>query len=229
MKNLKTIVPALLLACGLLLSAGVAKADVVTMTFIGAEGNNSFGEYVYPYDLQVNNDPIQQMMCDTFNRNINNGDSWTANRMLLADLNDTTVQNLFYGANGQGNIGATVQMYLAAAYLYNQEVTALANNNSDPQGLYNWATWDLFDPTDVQNRLDAGTLAEVQSLISAAQAAVFGKNVGDFDFSNTTYIYTPTGDVGQEFFGPVPEPGTLAMMGTGILGMAGLMRRKLRA
>jgi hypothetical protein len=217
-----------MLACGLVFTAGVAKADIVNVNFVGPEGNNSFGEYVYPYDVQINNDPVQQMMCDTFNRSISGGDSWTANRMLLANLDDNTVQSLFYGVNGPGQGNATVQMYLAAAYLYNQEVGALGNNNSDPQGLYNWATWNLFDPTDVQNRLDAGSLAVVQGLMNDALAAVQGKNAGDFAFSNTTFIYTPTGEVGQEFFGPVPEPGTLALMSTGFLSLAGVIRRSIR-
>lgn len=215
------------MALGVFITAGVARAEIVTVNYLGAAGNNSFGEYVYPYNVQAGIYPVENMLCDTLNRNISPGDSWTADRLKLGDLNDNNVKNLFYGVNGPGGGNATVSTYLAAAYLYNQELSAFSNNNSDPQGLYNWAVWNIFDPTDVQNKLDAGALAVVQGLMANAFSAVGNKTPGDFAFSDTTFIFTPTGEVGQEFFGPVPEPGTLVMLGTGIVGLAGVIRRKL--
>lgn len=222
----------LLLVFGLLLTLGLssslAMADTVNMYFVSADGNYSFGEYVYPYYLQVDGGPTTNMMCDTLNRTVSPGQSWDATRILVADLNDTNVQNLFYGPNGEGHGTADLNTYLAAAYLYNQAVLALANNNSDPQGLNNWAVWNLFDPTDVAAHLDAPTLATVQGMSAAALAAVFNQQPGNLDFANSVYIYTPTDGVGQEFLGPaVPEPGTLMMLGSGALGIAGLLRRKL--
>jgi hypothetical protein len=44
-------------------------------------------------------------------------------------------------------------------------------------------------------------------------------------------LYTPVNfDINspQRFLGTVPEPGTLIMLGSGILGLAGVMRRKLK-
>jgi hypothetical protein len=223
----KTLSLTLLLVIGVFITASVTMADTVTVNFISGDGNTSYGEYVYPYYVQAGDFPIQNMLCDTLTRGISNGDSWTANRLLLADLNDNSVQNLFFGVNGLGGGNATVSTYLAAGYLYNQEVLAFANNNTDPLGLYNWAVWSIFNPTDVQNKLDASTFLTVQGLVGDAMAAVNQKLPGDFEFSSYTFVYTPTGQVGQEFFGPVPEPGTLVTLGSGILGLAGLVRRKL--
>jgi hypothetical protein len=91
-----------------------------------------------------------------------------------------------------------------------------------------WAIWGLF------------------SANASSNAYFISKNFGSIDAAYLTLaatasngafkglvLYTPTGGrpgVGpQEFIGysPVPEPGTLTMMGTGLISLAGFIRRKL--
>ena len=66
--------------------------------------------------------------------------------------------------------------------------------------------------------------------INQAAVAVNGGYVAD------NYMFLPNDTTSQRFMlnppapvSPTPEPGTLAMMGTGVLGLAGLLRRELRA
>lgn len=212
----KTLLLTIALTLGLMITAGAALAE--NLYYVGPQGNQSNGYYVYPYIVTVDGGANQNMMCDAFNRDASPGDSWTATRMLLSDLNDTNVTGLLFGNQG-------VSAYLAAGYLALEEFNALATN-SDPNGYYNWAAWYLFDPTDVTAKLDAGTLSLVQGYLSDAQAAVAGQSPASLPWASNIYIYTPTNQTAQEFLAPVPEPGTLMLLGSGIIGMAGLIRRK---
>jgi PEP-CTERM motif-containing protein len=214
------------LVCRILVAATIARAQTVTMNFISAEGNNSGGVYVFPYDFTINNGThTNLLMCDTFTREITDGESWGATMLSVASLNVTNVATLEFGASG-------VTTYLEACYLYQQELSAYNNSNSDPQGLYNWAVWDLFTGTDPS----AGALnnpaeeATVQSYLSAAVALGNGGSLETSEFPGM-YIITPTNtDVGgpQEFFGVcnVPEPATLALVGLSLGGLLLFRKRK---
>jgi hypothetical protein len=212
------------LVCGILVAATIARAQTVTMNFIGAEGNNSGGVYVFPYDFTVNNGTHTNMlMCDTFTREITAGESWGATMLSVANLNVSNVGTLEFGSLG-------VTTYLEACYLYQQELSAYNNSNSDPQGLYNWAVWDLFTQSDDSSVLGATLDATVSNYLSAAVAL---GNAGSLETSQFTgmYIITPTNtDVGgpQEFFGVcnVPEPATLALVGLSLGGLLLFRKRK---
>jgi hypothetical protein len=212
----------------LVFGAVVAQAGTVSMGFIGAEGNQSGGVYTFPYDFTINGGGPYQLMCSSFNQHIVNGDQWTATVLNVANLDTNTVLTLESPAAG-------VTGYLEASYLFLEGVSALNNSNSDPEGLYNWAVWDLLTGSDVSGgALSAGDETQVQTYLAAAVAA--GPGLTPAQFSDVV-IYTPT-DMSasgpQEFFGfdtpveTVPEPGAMALVGFGVMGLVGLVRNTKR-
>jgi hypothetical protein len=64
--------------------------------------------------------------------------------------------------------------------------------------------------------LPAGTFVGMEDLA--------GFEGSDFDYDDTTFFFT---NVGNTVTGHAPEPGTLALLGTGLLGAAGVLGRRL--
>jgi PEP-CTERM motif len=210
----------------LLLGTGMASASI-TMYYNGPQGNNSGGEYTYPYQFAINGQGNYALLCDSFYNESNPGEQWNANGLLVTSLNSLNVGNL-------ESPGAGVTGYLEGSYLFLEEVTAFTNGNSDPKGLYNWAIWDLFTGKDVSGaNLGGADEAQVQSYLAGALSAGPGLSPSDFP---GVVIYTPTDtspNGPQEFFGydtpggQTPEPSSLALLGSGVIGLAVVLRRKV--
>jgi hypothetical protein len=94
----------------------------------------------------------------------------------------------------------------------------------------NWAIWGLFS-TNAQNSSyfqSSGALKLEQEYLSLAGTAPNSA-------FNGLVLYTPiagtqsANGMPQEYIGysPVPEPATLTLFGTGLLSLAGVVRRKL--
>lgn len=198
MKVLKTAVWVLIL--GIL--AVPAFAGTATMQFTGLPtGNNYGGVASYPYDLSVNGAPSRWMMCIGYNEHIEGWEVWQANVVSVGSL-DPAVNLLDY----------------EAAFLFKH---ALVDGGIDSN--INAAAWYLFEGVP-------GLTPEAAAWVSLAQSQIYTKG----EFSDVLLFKAIPGTenvnlgTAQAFLGSTPEPSTLLTYGTGILGFAGFLRRRLR-
>ena len=232
----RILVATLALGAGVALSQSVALADV-TLTFTGTTGLSLGGENTSPYVFNINinnvNTPVL-LVCDDFYSNIWVNDSWTANRISLAEAG---------GTNGQGKFA-----YQSHSQEYYNEAGWLAQqlmSTRDPllSEQYSWAIWEIFalgtpGGTDIAKaNLGKDDYDAVKNLIVNAYSAVqAGADLSD------VYVYTPvltsdglasgpnngTAHTAQEFFF-VPEASTPVFLVFNLLASPGvlfLLRRR---
>lgn len=194
--------------CGVLvLLLGVAAlpamAGGVNMQFIGLPSSNSYsGVASYPYDISVDGGPNQWMMCLGYNEHISGGETWQAAVASVGSLDPTTYR-----------------LDYEAAFLFKMAV-ADQGSNSD----INAAVWHLFEGVP-------GLTPGAQGFVSLANSQTFTQGEFADVLLYTAIPGTESGNLGtaQNFLGSTPEPGTLALFGSGLIGLAGILRRKLRA
>jgi hypothetical protein len=156
------------------------------------------------------------------------------------DLNDDINDSSFYNntaftTNGKVN-GSTVNNAIEIAWLI---LNTTVTNSTQAAGLQA-AIWE----TEYGNEftlLTGGTVASDESAdLNALSNAVYPASlVSQLDWITPPSITTGNGKnretvdqqglVGLPDPSPVPEPGTLSLFGTGILGAAGLVRRRMSA
>lgn len=205
MRNRRYLIALLVVVASLSLS-GSAFANTVHMHYIRQQG---VGNFLF----SINSSTTQtSLICDTYDNRIFKGETW-----------DATVSSLLT-ATGLFGSGNTLD-YRAAGLIYKSMLGGTTNALAGQ-----WAIWALFSSNAASNPefiASGGSAVEAAYLALAATAP------------NSAYqgllLYTPiagtqTGKgLPQEFIGftPVPEPGTLTLMGTGLLFLAGALRRKL--
>jgi hypothetical protein len=232
----RILVATLALGAAVALSQSVALADG-TLTFTGTTGLSLGGENTSPYVFNINNVNTPVLLaCDDFYSHIWVGDSWTANRISLAEAGGTNGQGKFAYQNGFDS----QEYYNEAGWLAQQLMSTRDPLLSEQ---YSWAIWEIFalgtpGGTNIASaNLGSDDYDAVKNLIVKAYSAVqAGADLSD------VYVYTPvltpdglasgpnngTPHTAQEFFF-VPEASTPAFLVFNLLALPGvlfLLRRR---
>jgi hypothetical protein len=209
------------------LLSGSAFAD--NMTFVGPSGNNSGGEYTYPYNFMING-VAGSLMCDAFDYHISNGETW------MATENSIPGGSRLFDPTGSAD-------YLAAGLIF--DTVLGVNGVALPGGITansndaNWAIWALFSGNALADINTGNSSSPFGSSGNSNALAYYnwalagaGAPPPNSDFAGII-VYTPvagsqSGNLGtpQEFLGytppghsNVPEPSELSFLG--ILALAG--------
>jgi hypothetical protein len=190
----------------------VVKADTLTLNSGTVNPSGSNAE-IYPYSFQLDTSSgtsTVNLMCLNYNREISAGESWSITEESIP-TGDSVMD----------------QKYRADAILYS-EILHLQAGVSASEVQY--AEWSIFDSADLMgNSLFDST---AQTLASNALNAANNQPLINSGYFNQFTLYIPSDDTSsgpQEFIGAAttPEPSSLTLFGSGLIGMAGVLRRQL--
>jgi hypothetical protein len=184
-------------------------SDPYTLTLKGVNGHNANGVYdgAYYGKLTQGGTTVMDnfsMFCIDYTHDVTIGSSWGVSAGSLTDAGTASTAGTYMGYS------VTTLDLKKAAWLASQ---FSATDPAEWAGIHA-AIWDTFLPANGQPDL---TTAGVQKWLDAANLAA-ANNFYGMDFSGWI-VLTPTGNYGQVQLTTTPEPATMLLLSTGLIGM----------
>jgi hypothetical protein len=175
-------------------------SDIVNKVTV--DGDTKYNVYIGPYTLSLNGQNTAAMCIDFFDDG-NVGDTWNA---YVTQVGSSSLSNTYHPTYGQE--------YEEDAYLFSQ----ITKSGADRTGLQE-AAWDVmaYGITNSSYKYLIGD----NSYIDAALANYNKINLAGFQIVSDTVAGHE-----QEFIVATPEPGSLLLLGLGLLIAFGVLHRK---
>lgn len=210
----------LILLSSLLLWAACAVASPVTVVLQSFDGPYVNGIPTYPYTLGFAATLPFLAMCNDYYHGGAPGDVWLANLNNMAALDMTAVR---FSSSG-------LSAYQQAAWILLQTEATPPQQWAD----INFAVWHVFNPTvpidaQAQHWIDLSVAnykgVDYRKVYVATPMQIEAPPAADQEFIFIWNYPSPPGTI-NPLESPVPEPGSLVLLGTGAMGIFAAMRKQ---